>query len=75
LLKKNKKTAIDKIIFGLRMNEGVDMASNFHGNRLAPFFQDLQNEALLIREGSIFRLTRRGRLLCDAIATNIFNIC
>ncbi|MDR1907168.1 MAG: radical SAM family heme chaperone HemW [Puniceicoccales bacterium] len=69
-----KMLAIDEIIFGLRMNKGVDMANNPHGTRLVSFFQDLQDEALLIREDSKIRLTRRGRLLCDAIAKEIFNI-
>ncbi|MDR1303313.1 MAG: radical SAM family heme chaperone HemW [Puniceicoccales bacterium] len=71
----DKKTlAIDKIIFGLRMNEGVDIARNPCGDQLKSLFQNLQNEALLIRDGPIIRLTRRGRLLCDAIAREIFNI-
>jgi oxygen-independent coproporphyrinogen-3 oxidase len=65
---------IDKIIFGLRMNEGVDISRNSCGNRLKSIFQDLQNEALLVREGPIIRLTHQGRLLCDAIAQEIFNI-
>jgi oxygen-independent coproporphyrinogen-3 oxidase len=65
---------IDKIIFGLRMNEGVDIRNHSGGSRLEALFQDLQREALLIREGPMIGLTRQGRLLCDAIAKNIFNI-
>ncbi|MDR0590332.1 MAG: radical SAM family heme chaperone HemW [Puniceicoccales bacterium] len=68
-----KILAIDKIIFGLRMNEGVDISRNPCGDRLEFFFRDLQSEALLIREGPIIRLTRQGRLLCDAITQEIFN--
>jgi oxygen-independent coproporphyrinogen-3 oxidase len=66
--------AIDEIIFGLRMNEGIDMARNPHRERLSSFFQRLQAEKLLIHERSNVRLTRRGRLVCDAIAWEIFNI-
>ncbi|MDR1590949.1 MAG: radical SAM family heme chaperone HemW [Puniceicoccales bacterium] len=74
VVKLNKQMlAIDEIIFGLRMNDGVDLEKNPHHERLAEFFHDLYNEALLIREDSRVRLTQRGRLLCDAIAKEIFN--
>jgi oxygen-independent coproporphyrinogen-3 oxidase len=74
VVKLNKKIlAIDEIIFGLRMNAGVDLGKNPYHKRLAAFFQDLCDGALLIREDSRIRLTQRGRLLCDAIAKEIFN--
>jgi oxygen-independent coproporphyrinogen-3 oxidase len=70
----SKMLAIDKIIFGLRMNAGVDLKNNPHRENLSPFFQDLEDEGLLMREGSQIRLTAKGRLLCDAIAGEILNI-
>jgi oxygen-independent coproporphyrinogen-3 oxidase len=66
--------ATDKIIFGLRMNEGIDMGDHPEAEQLASFFYYLQNELLLIQEGSRIRLTEKGRLVCDAIAKEIFNI-
>jgi oxygen-independent coproporphyrinogen-3 oxidase len=66
--------AADKIIFGLRMNEGVNLEGNLHKEKLGPFFQDLEKEGLLIHKGARIRLTVKGQLLCDAIAVNILSI-
>jgi oxygen-independent coproporphyrinogen-3 oxidase len=66
--------AADRIIFGLRMNEGVSLAYNPHRARLTPFFRDLEAEGLLLTNGQNIRLTARGRLLCDAIAAEILTI-
>ncbi|MDR0418305.1 MAG: radical SAM family heme chaperone HemW [Puniceicoccales bacterium] len=69
-----KILAIDEIIFGLRMNEGIDMAKNPYDSQLSSFFRDLCDKTLLMREGSKVRLTHQGRLLCDAISKEVLNI-
>lgn len=58
----------ERIIFGLRMNEGVPV-SRFPAAdaRVA----DLCSEGLLEERGSRIRLTPRGRLLADEIASNL----
>ena len=69
--------AEDALIFGLRMNSGVDVA---HWRRRAPdapwpVIEDtlatLRAGGLLLREGDTVRLTNRGRLIADSIGTEI----
>lgn len=71
----------DALIFGLRMNVGCDLAElaqRFEApavlSQLEPLLARLQQEALLLREGSCIRLTQSGRLLCDAIGTAILEV-
>jgi oxygen-independent coproporphyrinogen-3 oxidase len=66
--------AIDEIIFGLRMNEGVDLGGNILRQKISPLVDDLEAQGLLRKEKQRIRLSGRGRLLCDAIAKEIFNI-
>ena len=69
--------AEDALIFGLRMNDGVDLAE-WRGRAPAapwPFVEDtlatLAHAELLVREGDRVRLTARGRLVADAVGTEI----
>ncbi|MDR0740198.1 MAG: radical SAM family heme chaperone HemW [Puniceicoccales bacterium] len=74
VIKLTKKTlAIDEIIFGLRMNKGVDMEKNIFRQEVAYLVDDLQTQGLLAKEKQHIRLTPQGRLLCDAIAKEFFN--
>lgn len=66
----------DSLIFGLRMNAGVDMealAVRFGElpPELAAFEADLLQEDLALREGNILRLSASGRLVADRIGEEI----
>lgn len=70
----------DSVVFGLRMNSGVDMdhllarfpeASNFE--RIASVLNSFAKEGLIQRRNALFALTHRGRLLCDAIGSTVLN--
>ncbi len=69
--------AEDALIFGLRMNAGVDVALWERRAPRAPWsgFQDtlstLAAGGLLVRDGSRVRLTTRGRLLADSVGGEI----
>jgi oxygen-independent coproporphyrinogen-3 oxidase len=69
--------AEDALIFGLRMNEGVDLAPWRERAPEAPWLvvhdtlATLAAGELLVREGSVVRLTHRGRLLADSVGTEI----
>lgn len=71
--------AEDTLVFGLRMNAGVDLdeaQSRFPEAPwagLQPFWDGLAEEGLLERRGACIRLTRAGRLLCDAIGSELLN--
>ena len=67
----------DALIFGLRMNAGVDVA---HWRERCPdapwaavddLLRRLVNEQLATRTGAIVRLTDRGRLLADAVGAEL----
>ncbi|MDR2812525.1 MAG: radical SAM family heme chaperone HemW [Puniceicoccales bacterium] len=74
VIKLDKKIlAIDEIIFGLRMNEGIDLGKNIFCQKISPFVDDLEAQGLLRRGEQRICLTGKGRLLCDAIAQEIFN--
>lgn len=69
--------AEDALIFGLRMNAGVDLSA-WRGRAPDapwPVIEDtlatLAGGELLTREGDVVRLTHRGRLIADAIGTEI----
>ena len=78
--------AEDALIFGLRMNEGVDVAGLRAGAgdaagaggldwaRVDEFVERLAGEGLAAREGGRVRLTLRGRLLADAIGGELLGI-
>ena len=68
----------DAIVFGLRMNAGVDLAEillRFPSPEtmaaLESLFERFVLEGLLVWEGSRVRLTHRGRLVCDAIGSAV----
>jgi oxygen-independent coproporphyrinogen-3 oxidase len=65
------------LIFGLRMNAGVDVS---HWRERCPdapwaavddLLRRLVNEQLATRAGAIVRLTDRGRLLADAVGAEL----
>lgn len=69
--------AEDALIFGLRMNDGVDVA---HWKARAPeapwaaveaTLANLAEGELLVRDGARVRLTQRGRLIADSVGLEI----
>lgn len=69
--------AEDALIFGLRMNAGVDLEPWRERAPAAPWpmvedtLATLAAGEFLVREGDIVRLTSRGRLIADSIATEL----
>lgn len=69
--------AEDALVFGLRLNEGVDLAAWRARAPGAPWsavddvIDRLGAEGLALRCGGRVRLTERGRLLADAVGTEI----
>ncbi len=69
--------AEDALVFGLRMNAGVDLHPWKLQSPAAPWSEvenllaRLVSEGLAVRDGSRIRLTGRGRLLADAIGAEI----
>jgi len=65
--------AEDAIIFGLRMNQGVDLAQWKQRAPLARWeaaeqtLESLREEGLLEREGEAVKLSARGRMLADSV--------
>lgn len=65
------------LIFGLRMNEGVDLRllkSRFpkaDAEKYAPILEELARENFVKLEGSRASLTERGRLCADAVAVEL----
>jgi oxygen-independent coproporphyrinogen III oxidase len=71
--------AEDALIFGLRMNDGVDLATWQRRAPKAPWsvveemLDRLVLDGLATREGSRVRLTDRGRLVADAVGAEIMS--
>lgn len=70
--------ASDSIVFGLRMNEGVDLnavRTRYQPHALPPesFWERLIAEGLLTRQGTRIRLTPAGRLLADAVGAAVLD--
>lgn len=69
--------AEDAMIFGLRMNAGVDLAVWRERAPAAPWtaieelLATLADGGLLTRSGSVVRLTDRGRLVADSVGAEI----
>ena len=69
--------AEDALIFGLRMNEGVDLAAWRSRASAAPWhtiedtLATLREAGLLQRDDDRVRLTRRGRLVADSVGAEI----
>jgi oxygen-independent coproporphyrinogen-3 oxidase len=67
----------DALIFGLRQNRGVDLAHWQNRAPDAPWAEwggrlgRLEAEGLLERDGSVVKLTRRGRLLADSVGAEL----
>ena len=73
----------DSLIFGLRMNEGIDfeelsMRFSATNGRIKDGYLQLmdqfESEGYLKKKGSRLILTREGQLKCDAIGTELLNI-
>ena len=65
--------ALDEILFGIRMNAGVNVKNNIHLRKLSALFYNLHQNGLVNFDGNHLSLTKSGRLLCDAIESEIFN--
>lgn len=69
--------ATDALIFGLRMNEGVNQESlairfpKAHLQQFAPLWSSLEENGLLEQTSANLRLTTKGRLLADRIGSEI----
>ncbi len=69
--------AEDALIFGLRMNAGVDLATWQARAPEAPWaviddtLATLAEAELLVREGSLVKLTQRGRLVADSVGAEL----
>lgn len=69
--------AEDALIFGLRMNAGVDVARWRARAPQAPWpeveatLAALQEDGLLARTGDLVKLTTRGRLVADSVGTEL----
>jgi oxygen-independent coproporphyrinogen-3 oxidase len=69
--------AEDALVFGLRMNEGVDLgrlrarSPDAPWQRVEELLDRLVCEGLAAREGSRVRLEARGRLLADSVGSEI----
>ena len=68
----------DAVIFGLRMNRGVDLDEiserfpcNSVRDNVESMLRHFAGEGLLLLEGSKCRLTHSGRLLCDRIGSEL----
>ncbi len=69
--------AEDALVFGLRMNRGVDLAAwrlrcpDARWSELEDSLSRLAGEGLVEQDGGTARLTRRGRLLADAVGVEL----
>lgn len=69
--------ALDSIVFGLRMNAGVDLAGlegRFPGFDMAsvePFLQELVGQGLAVSEGRRYTLTLSGLMVVDRIGSEL----
>lgn len=71
---------VDAIVFGLRMNVGInleEMGLRFNlpdlARQLKPLFERLSEEDLVVEKDTNILLTHQGRLVCDAIGAAILN--
>lgn len=72
---------VDAVVFGLRMNCGVDLGDlsirfpeSSKRSEVEGVLQRYCSEGLLESSGATYRLNRRGRLLCDAIGSDLLAI-
>ncbi|QYY37486.1 radical SAM family heme chaperone HemW [Ruficoccus sp. ZRK36] len=72
--------ATDTLIFGLRMNAGVDLAKleadwpDIDLSAVRPWAQTLVAEGLALLEGNSLRLTPEGRLLADRVGADALEL-
>jgi oxygen-independent coproporphyrinogen-3 oxidase len=72
--------AADALVFGLRLNRGVDVAAlverfpEFDFAALNSLWRDLIADGLLEKSGAIIRLTRAGRLVADRVGVKILEV-
>ncbi|MGE9292371.1 MAG: radical SAM family heme chaperone HemW [Puniceicoccales bacterium] len=72
--------ATDTLIFGLRMNAGVDLAKleadwpDIDLSAVRPWAQSLVAEGLALLEGDSLRLTPEGRLLADRVGADALDL-
>lgn len=72
--------ASDSLVFGLRMNAGVDLDTirrrfpTIKLDVLTPLWEELTGHGLMIREGGRIRLTQAGRMLADQVGTRILEV-
>ena len=60
------ESALEETFFlGLRLNRGVDLSEVPAARQFAAIMDELLHDSLLEREGSVIRLTARGRLLSN----------
>ncbi len=76
----NSILMVDAVIFGLRMNTGIDLEAiglRFQlpalVERLKEFFRRLDEAKLIVQRGAQTFLTQKGRLVCDAIGSAILD--
>lgn len=65
--------ALDEILFGLRMNQGINLCENPLHRSLLPLIGTFVDDDLALYDNGSLTLTLKGRLLCDAIESEIFN--
>ncbi len=74
----DRHAALEETFFlGLRLNRGLDLdqvARDFGGHELAPVIDELLQAALLERQGSVIRLTARGRLLSNEVFERFLSV-
>lgn len=73
----------DSLIFGFRMNEGIDFESllkrfsksnNIDASVYLELINKFESEGYLKKQGSRFMLTTEGQLKCDAIGVEFLNL-
>lgn len=69
-----KILAVDRLIFGLRMNTGVDLANHPYRETIVNYVKLPQVRDFFILQEDNLKLTDRGRLLCDALSRELFNL-
>lgn len=72
--------AEDALVFGLRMNAGLDLAlwkarvNTPSWNKVENCLTLLQENGLVLRSGSWIRLSDKGRLLADSVGTELLGL-
>lgn len=71
----------DSLVFGLRMNEGIDFdalmarfSESNNSNIIRNLLDSFARKGLLLVSGSRYVLTHKGRLLCDAIGSAVLQV-